>query len=106
MSNEDRKGEGTMEKLGGKIKHAVGEAVGSEKLKAEGEAQYMTGHARREEAKTEERGKGVLDNVTGKIKNRVGALVGDKKIQAEGRVKEIDGEERISANRASAPSLP
>lgn len=106
MSNEDRKGEGTMEKLGGKIKHAVGEVVGSEKLKAEGEAQYLQGHARREEAKTEERGKGALDNIGGKIKNRVGALVGDKKIQAEGRVKEIEGEERLSANRASAPSLP
>ncbi|MGZ3422763.1 MAG: CsbD family protein [Polyangiales bacterium] len=105
MSNEDRKGEGTMEKLGGKIKHAVGSLTGSEKLKAEGEAQYAKGEARREEAKGEERVKGSLQNVAGKIKNRVGALVGDKKTQAEGRAKEIEGEERISQNRPSTPSL-
>lgn len=106
MSNVDRKNEGKMEKLGGKIKNAVGKVVGSEKLASEGEAQYFQGHERAENAKAAERGEGTVQELGGKIKNRIGALVGDKKTQAEGRVSEIEGEQRQSQNRPSAPSLP
>lgn len=106
MSNIDRKNEGKLEQVGGKIKGAIGAVVGNERLKAEGEAQQARGEVRKETAKAAERTEGALQELGGKIKNRVGALVGDKKLQTEGRVKEITGEERQRENRPSAPSIP
>ena len=106
MSNIDRKNEGKLEQVGGKIKGAIGAAVGNERMRAEGEAQELRGEARKESAKAAERTEGAVEEIGGKIKNRVGALFGDRKAQAEGRAKEIEGEQRQRQNRPSAPSIP
>jgi len=106
MSNIDRKNEGTLEEVGGKIKRAVGAAMGNERMRAEGEAQQLRGTARKEEAKAAERTEGAIQELAGKIKNRVGALFGHRRVQAEGRADEIRGEQRQIKNRPSAPSFP
>lgn len=106
MGNQDRKEEGKLEQIGGKIKGAVGGILGNERMQAEGDAQRLRGEERESDAKAGERAKGAVEEVGGKIKNRIGALVGDKKTQAEGRAKELKGEERQEENRSSAPSIP
>ncbi len=106
MSNIDRKNEGKLEQVGGKIKGAIGAAVGNERMRAEGEAQELRGEAREEGAKTAERAEGAVQELGGKIKNRIGALFGHRKAQAEGRAAEIKGEQRQRENRPSAPSIP
>lgn len=106
MGNIDRKNEGKMEEIGGKIKGAVGNLVGSERMRAEGEAQELRGKERKETAKAAERTEGAVQEIGGKIKNRVGALLGDRRTQAEGRVSEVEGERRQQENRPSAPSIP
>lgn len=105
MSNQDRKNEGKLEQVGGKIKGAVGSLVGNERIKAEGDAQRLRGEERVSEAKADERAKGAVEEIGGKIKNRVGAALGNRQMQSEGRAKEITGEERQSKNRESAPSI-
>jgi uncharacterized protein YjbJ (UPF0337 family) len=102
MSNQDRKEEGRLEQIGGKIKRAIGSLFGSERLRAEGEVQQLRGEARESGAKA----KGVVEEIGGKIKNRVGAFVGERKLQSEGRAKEVQGEQRQVENRPSAPSMP
>jgi uncharacterized protein YjbJ (UPF0337 family) len=104
-STESRKEEGTVEKAGGTIKEKIGEAVGSERLEAEGKAQYLRGHERREVAKAEERGKATLERIGAKLKNRLGAFMGHRRAQAEGRAGEAKAEKRAAENRPSAPSL-
>jgi uncharacterized protein YjbJ (UPF0337 family) len=106
MSNIDRKNEGKLEQVGGKIKGSVGAAVGSERLRAEGRAQELRGEARKESAKAAERTEGALQELGGKIRNRIGALFGHRRVQAEGRADEIRGERRQIENRPSAPSFP
>jgi uncharacterized protein YjbJ (UPF0337 family) len=106
MSNIDRKNEGKLEQVGGKIKGAIGAAVGDESMRAEGEAQQLRGESREETAKAAERGEGAVQELAGKIKNRVGAFFGNRRAQAEGRANEIKGEQRQRQNRPSAPSMP
>lgn len=106
MSNIDRKNEGKLEEVGGKVKGAVGGLVGNERLRAEGEAQQLRGQARKEDAKAAERVEGKVQEVGGKLKNRIGALFGKRRAQAEGRAEEIKGEQRQIENRPSAPSMP
>jgi uncharacterized protein YjbJ (UPF0337 family) len=106
MSNIDRKNEGKLEEVGGKVKGAVGGLVGNERLRAEGDAQRLRGHARKEDAKAAERTEGAVQQLSGKIKNRLGALFGRRRTQAEGRAEEIRGEQRRIENRPSAPSTP
>jgi len=106
MSNQDRKEEGKLEQIGGKIKRAIGSLFGSERLRAEGEVQQLRGETRESGAKASERAKGTVEEIGGKIKNRVGAFVGDRKLQSEGRAKEVTGEQRQVENRPSAPSMP
>jgi uncharacterized protein YjbJ (UPF0337 family) len=78
MSNASKRSEGAAEKLGGKIKGAVG---------------------KEEAAKSAERGKGKVEEVTGALKNRVGAVIDNEQMQAEGKVRELKGEARQKANR-------
>ncbi|MBI2391372.1 MAG: CsbD family protein [Deltaproteobacteria bacterium] len=105
MGNRDRKNEGKLEQVGGKIKGAVGSLVGNERVRAEGDAQRLRGEERESDAKAAERAEGAVEEIGGKIKNRVGALVGDRRMQSEGRAKEIKGEERQAENRPSTPSI-
>jgi uncharacterized protein YjbJ (UPF0337 family) len=97
--NNKQKAEGTAEKLGGKIKGAVGEIIGNEQMEAEGKAKEAKGAARVETAKASERTKGKVEEVTGAVKNRVGAAIGNEQMQAEGKVRELKGEARQGSNR-------
>jgi uncharacterized protein YjbJ (UPF0337 family) len=99
MSNESDKGEGTAEKIGGKIKQGVGKLIGDEQMEAEGRAKELRGEARQEEAKAEERAKGSLEELGGAIKNRVGHLIDNEQMAAEGKATELKGEERQRKNK-------
>jgi uncharacterized protein YjbJ (UPF0337 family) len=99
MSNASNRGEGKAEEIGGKIKGAIGAAIGDEQMEAEGRAKELKGAAQKEQAKAAERGKGKVEEVVGAVKNRVGAVVDDEQMQAEGKAKELKGEARQVANR-------
>lgn len=91
--------EGAAEKVGGKIKEAVGGVVGNEQMQAEGRAKAMQGEAKEEAAKAGERAKGAVHEAAGKVKNVVGAVTGSGRMQAEGKATELEGEARQKANR-------
>jgi len=99
MSNASKRSEGTAEKLGGKLKHAVGAVIGNEQMEAEGRAKELKGAAKEEAAKAAERTKGKVEEVAGAVKNRVGAVIDNEQMQAEGKVKELQGQARQKANR-------
>jgi uncharacterized protein YjbJ (UPF0337 family) len=86
--------EGMAEKIGGKIKNAIGKVLGSEQLEAEGKAKELKGEAREEAAKATERTKGKVDETVGAVKNQAGAVLGNEQMQAEGKVEELKGEAR------------
>ena len=46
MSNASKRGEGAAEEIGGKIKGAIGKAIGNEQMQAEGKAKELKGEAR------------------------------------------------------------
>jgi len=99
MSNASKRSEGAAEALGGKIKGAVGKAIGNEQMEAEGRAKELKGQAKQEGAKAAERGKGKAEEVVGAIKNRVGAVIDNEQMQAEGKAKELKGQARQKVNR-------
>ena len=99
MSNASKQSDDAAEKMGGKIKGAVGAFMGNEQMEAEGKAQELSGEAKQKAAKAAERGKGKLEEVAGTVKNRVGAVIDDEKMQVKGRVKELEGQARQKANR-------
>src|SRR5689334_1567956 len=99
MSNASKRSEGAAEKLGGKLKGAVGKVIGNERMQAEGRLKEVKGANKEEAAKAAERSKGKLEEVAGAVKNRVGAVIDDEEMQAKGKVKELKGEARQKANR-------
>lgn len=99
MSIESKKGEGTAEEIGGKLKKGFGRLIGDEVIEAEGEAKELRGRAQKEEAKAEGRAEGALDETVGAVKNRVGKLVDSDKLAAEGRAQELSGQEKQRRNR-------
>jgi uncharacterized protein YjbJ (UPF0337 family) len=99
MSNASKRAEGTAEKVGGKIKGAIGKLIGNEQMQAEGKAKELKGTAKVESAKAAERAKGQIEEAAGAVKNRVGAVVDNEQMQAEGKAKELQGEARQRANR-------
>ncbi len=99
MSNASKRAEGAAEELGGKIKGAIGRAIGNEQMEAEGEAKALKGQARQEAAKAGERAKGTVEEAVGAVKNRVGAVIDNEQMQVEGRAAELRGEARQETNR-------
>ena len=99
MSNIDRKNEGKLEQVGGKIKGAIGTAIGNEQMQAEGKAKELKGKGKQEAAKAAERTKGAVQEAVGAVKNRVGAVIDNEQMEAEGRAKELEGEARQRANQ-------
>ena len=99
MSNASKRGEGTAEQLGGKIKRSIGKLIGNEQMEAEGRAKELKGTAKVESAKAAERAKGQVEEVAGAAKNRIGAVIDNEQMQAEGKAKELKGEARQKANR-------
>lgn len=99
MSNASKRSEGAAEKLGGKLKGAVGAVIGNEQMEAEGRAKELKGQAKENAAKAAERSKGKVEEVSGAVKNRVGAVIDNEQMQAEGKAKELKGQARQKANR-------
>ena len=98
MSNASKRSEGTAEKVGGKLKGAVGSLIGNEQMEAEGKAKELKGEAKENAAKAAERSKGKVEEVAGAVKNRVGAVIDNEQMQAEGKAKELKGQARQKAN--------
>jgi uncharacterized protein YjbJ (UPF0337 family) len=98
MSVESKKGEGTAEELGGKLKKGFGKLIGDDVMAAEGAAKELKGRTEQEEAKAEGRTEGAIDETIGAIKNRVGKLVDSEKLATEGRAQELSGEEKKRDN--------
>jgi len=101
MSNGQKRSEGLVEEVAGKIKGTVGKVIGNEQMEAEGKAKELKGEAKQEAAKAGERVKGKIEEVGGAIKNRIGAAIDNEQMQAEGKAKELKGEARQAANKSS-----
>ncbi|MDX2052821.1 MAG: CsbD family protein [Polyangiaceae bacterium] len=99
MNNASRRSEGVAEKLGGKVKGAVGKLIGNERMEAEGKVKELKGKAREEAAKASERTKGKVEQISGAVKNRVGAVIDNEQMQAEGKARELKGQARQKINR-------
>ena len=99
MSNQSEKSEGTVEKLGGKLKKGVGRLLGNRRMEAKGRAKELKGQGRVAAARSRERLKGSAQRIAGAAKNRVGRAIGNERMIAEGKAKELEGEARNKANR-------
>lgn len=99
MNNARKRGQGAAEKLGGKLKGAVGRLIDNEQMEAEGALKEVRGRDKEESAKAAERTKGKIEQVTGAAKNRVGALIDNEQMQAEGKLRELKGQTRQKTNR-------
>jgi uncharacterized protein YjbJ (UPF0337 family) len=99
MSHQTERIAGAAQKVSGKIKKRVGQALGNERMEAEGRAKELKGTAREETSKLGERAKGKIEEVTGQLKNRIGHLIGNEQMQAEGKGRELKGEGRQKVNK-------
>ena len=99
MSTGQKRGEAKAQKLGGKIKGAVGKVIGNEQMEAEGLLAEKKGEAKQEAAKAAERTKGKVEVIVGAVKSKVGEVIGNEQMEAEGKAKELEGEARQKANK-------
>lgn len=99
MSHQTERIAGATQKVGGKIKKRVGQALGNERMEAEGRAKELQGKARVETSKLGERVKGKLEEITGQLKNGVGRAIGNQQMRAEGKVRELKGDARQRVNK-------
>jgi uncharacterized protein YjbJ (UPF0337 family) len=99
MSNMSERVAGAAKELGGKIKGAVGEALGNEQMQAEGKAQELAGAAKQALAKAAERGKAAVEGALGAIKEHVGAGIGNEQMQVEGIAKGVVADVRKKINQ-------
>jgi uncharacterized protein YjbJ (UPF0337 family) len=98
MSNTSKRIKGAARQVGGKVKAAVGGAIGNERMQAEGKASELGGKAQKEAAKAAERVKGAAEQVTGAVKRGVGKVIDNEQMEVEGRAKELKGSARRKAN--------
>lgn len=64
MSSTTDKAKGIANETGGSVKEGIGKAVGSDKLRAEGAAQNLKGHAQKAVGDTKDAAKSVADKPT------------------------------------------
>ena len=64
----DERIKGKAEETKGKVKSAVGDLIGNEKLQAEGKAEELEGQARQEVAKATEQVKCAVQEIKGQVK--------------------------------------
>ena len=99
MGNTVKRAIGTAKEVGGKVAKKVGQAVGSERLEAEGRATELEGHSEKEHAKLRERVEGTIQETAGEIQRRAGKLLDDEKMEAKGVIRKASGRVRKQANR-------
>jgi uncharacterized protein YjbJ (UPF0337 family) len=100
MANTSRT-EHSLKRMGAKVKKAVGDIVGSRKMKNEGRTKEVEERAKESAASAKERAAGAKENIKGKgqelygkAKGAVGDLSADERTRMEGKAKEIEGEVR------------
>jgi uncharacterized protein YjbJ (UPF0337 family) len=93
------KGQGFLEQIGGRIKQALGEMFGKEKMEAKGRAEELHGHEEVERGETAERREGTMQEAAGAVKKTIGETLESERMAAEGRAKEVEGRERRELNR-------
>jgi uncharacterized protein YjbJ (UPF0337 family) len=98
MSNTSKRIEGDAERLGGKVKGAVGGLIGNDRMRADGKASELFGAAKLEAAKVAEQVLGKLEELIGVLKKRVGAFLDDRGLQARGAAEEAKGTARQAAS--------
>ena len=99
MSENEERGKGKLQEIGGSLKAGLGNLTGNEQMEAEGNAQKLGGEARQEAAKTAGQAKGAAEELGGNLKQGVGSLLGNEQMEAEGKAKELKGEARQKANQ-------
>ncbi len=99
MNENQERGKGKLQELGGSIKETVGNAVGNEQMEAEGKASKLEGAGRQEVAKGVGQAKGAAEELGGNLKQGVGSLLGNEQMEAEGKAGELKGETRQKANQ-------
>lgn len=97
-SNTQKRTEGAVEQVAGKIKGGVGRVIGNEQMEAEGRAKELKGQAKKEGAKAAERTKGKVEEIAGAAKGTIGDVIDNEQMEAEGRAKELQGQARQKAN--------
>lgn len=75
---------GRTTEMKGAFKEAAGKALGSDRMRAEGEADKMRGKSEREVA-------GAKDSVMGTVKSAAGKLTGDDVLRTEGNAQHLKG---------------
>lgn len=93
MANTGRT-EHSLKKMGAKVKKAVGDIVGSRRMKNEGRAKEVEHGVKERAAGAKESIKGKGQELYGKAKGAVGDATGDERMKMEGKAKEIEGEGR------------
>ncbi len=76
---------GRVDELKGSVKEAAGDALGNERMQAEGKAQRLSGEAEREAS-------GARDQLAGNVKRGAGELLDDERMEAEGEAQRHKGE--------------
>ena len=99
MSNVTKRTKGAAKELGGKIVKKVGQAVGSDRLEAEGRASELEGRDEKESAKARERIKGAVEETAGEIQRRAGQIIDDDVMEGKGLARKTTGRVRKEANR-------
>jgi len=99
MGDNAERVKGKAEEVAGHVKHGVGQAVGNERMDAEGHADEAAGKARQDAAKASQRVKGAGEELKGKVKGGAGDVLDNEQMQAEGKADELKGQARQKANQ-------
>jgi uncharacterized protein YjbJ (UPF0337 family) len=90
---------GKAQEIEGAVKRTVGNAIGNDRLAAEGYAKEAGGKARQETVKAGERVRGAVEGVAGRVKEVAGTLVDDPELELEGKADRLKGKARRVANK-------
>lgn len=99
MGNVSNRAKGKVDEVAGRLKGAVGKAIGNEQMQVEGKARELKGTATQNVAKASERTKGQVEQVAGSAKKGLGKAIGNEQMQAEGAIKKAKGATRERANK-------
>lgn len=99
MNENEERGKGKLQEIGGSIKETIGNVVGNDRMEAEGKASKLEGEGRQEVAKGVGKVKGAAEEVGGNIKQGLGNLLGNEQMEAEGKAGELKGEARQKTNQ-------
>jgi len=99
MGNVGNRAKGKVDEVTGRLKAAVGKAIGNEQMQAEGKARQLKGSVAQQVAKASERTKASVEQAAGSVKKGVGKAIGNEQMQAEGALKKATGAVRKRVNK-------